>query len=293
MNLDDALRMATNTVVEPVVSNITTPVAPAPVVSPEQLQAQAQVVQPTTTATVQPVAVQPMPVQHVAYTPVQASIDLNQAADDAMQSYGVESIQIGQTISTRVIDPVKKYEKGDSFRFTIIAPDAGSIRVHNHPTLGKIRCFSSKTNLAQCCQELGDPRPRYFLPVLVYSTMPNDPTMALPQGKSELRLLVVWDSTSWAQLGNEIKAAGNDYKIDIVATSEDTYGKLSFRAQRDSFRAIPEYQSAIQQSEAKWAQIKDRAVETVCRDLDAVRYAQLSKQAAVPQMQDYSMNDVM
>lgn len=280
MNLDEALKLSATTVAEPVVQNITTPVAP--IVNTQQAQAQAQVVQPTTT----------VPVQPVAYTPVQASLDLNQASQDAMQNYGVQTIQLGQTVSTRVIEPVRKLEKGDSFRFTLIAPDIQAAKVHNHPTLGKISCSSTQTSLAQCCQELGDPKVRYFMPVLVYSTMPNDPKGALPQGKSELRLLVLWDSGSYNQLCSEIMEAGTD-KVDIIGTSEDTYGKLSFRAQKESFRTIPEYQAVIQQAEAKWAQIKDRAVDTVRRNLDPVRYAQLSRSAAVPQMQDYSMNDVM
>ena len=285
MNLEDALKMATNSTVEPVVQDLITPVAPAPVVESQQVQATAQVVQPTVTTPVQPV------VQPVAQ-PVNTGIDLNQASQDAMQNYGVQSIQLGQMVSTRVIESVKKLEKGDSIRITLIAPDIGAAKVHTHPTLGKISCCSTDTNLAQCCQELGDPKVRYFMPVLVYSTMPNDCKTPLPQGKSELRLLVLWDANSYNQLCTEIMESGSD-KIDLIATSEDTYGKLSFRGQKDSFRTIPEYQAVIQQAEAKWAQIKDRAVDTVRRNMDAVRYAQLSKTAAVPQMQDYSMNDVM
>ena len=298
MNLDDALKMATNTVVEPVVQNVTTPVAPAPVVETQQVQAPAQVVQPTYTTAPGTAA----PNNYVStpatgsstshYTPVEASMDLNQASQDAMQNYGVQTIQLGQMVSTRVIESVKKLEKGDSIRFTLIAPDIRAAKIHTHPTLGKISCCSTETNLAQCCQELGDPKVRYFMPVLVYSTMPNDCKTPLPQGKSELRLLVLWDANSYNQLCTEIMEANSD-KIDIIATSEDTYGKLSFRGQKDSFRSIPEYQAVIQQAEAKWEQVKDRAVDTVRRNMDAVRYAQLSKTAAVPQMQDYSMNDVM
>ena len=246
MNLEEALKMAANTTAEPVVQDLTTPVAPAPVVETQQVQAAAQVVQPTVTTPVQNV---------VPSTPVSTGIDLNQASQDAMQNYGVQTIQLGQMISTRVIEAVKKVEKGDSFRFTLIAPDIQAAKVHTHPTLNKISCFSTETNLAQCCQELGDPKVRYFMPVLVYSTMPNDPKTALPQGKSELRLLVLWDSNSYNQLCSEIMEAGSD-KIDIIATSEDSYGKLSFRGTKDSFRTIPEYASIIQQAELKWSQIK-------------------------------------
>lgn len=284
MNLEEQLKMATSSVVQPAQA-----VQPVQVQAPVQqqvlannnVQAAAQVVQPTTSA--------------VSLNTVQATVptmDLNKAAEESISNYGVQTIQLGQTISTRAIESVKKLEKGDSIRITLIEPMIQAAKIHVHPVLGKVNCFSTETTLGQCCQELGDPKVRYFMPVLVYSTMPNDAKTPLPQGKSELRLLVLWDTGSYNQLCTEIMDAGSD-KIDLIATSEDSYGKLSFRGQKTSFRDMPEYQQVIADAEAKWAQVRDRAADTVRRNLDPVRYAQLSRSNPVPQTQDYTMEDVM
>ena len=295
MNLEEQLKLATSSVAQP--AQAVQPVQVAvPTQSDVNVQAAAQVVQPTQTITTTPAPVQP-----VVATPNTSSVntaglaqtmDLNKAAEETVSNFGVQTIQLGQTISTRAIESVKKLEKGDSIRITLIEPLIQAAKIHVHPVLGKINCFSTDTTLGQCCQELGDPKVRYFMPVLVYSTMPNDAKTPLPQGKSELRLLVLWDTGSYNQLCTEIMDAGSD-KIDLIATSEDSYGKLSFRGQKTSFRDIPEYQQVIADAETKWAAIKDRAADTVRRNLDPVRYAQLSRNNPVPQTQDYTMDDVM
>lgn len=295
MNLEEQLKLATSSVAQP--AQAVQPVQVAvPTQSDVNVQAAAQVVQPTQTITTTPAPVQP-----VVATPNTSSVntaglaqtmDLNKAAEETVSNFGVQTIQLGQTISTRAIESVKKLEKGDSIRITLIEPLIQAAKIHVHPVLGKINCFSTDTTLGQCCQELGDPKVRYFMPVLVYSTMPNDAKTPLPQGKSELRLLVLWDTGSYNQLCTEIMDAGSD-KIDLIATSEDSYGKLSFRGQKTSFRDIPEYQQVIADAETKWSAIKDRAADTVRRNLDPVRYAQLSRNNPVPQTQDYTMEDVM
>ena len=316
MNLEEALRMATNTVAEPVATNpipvtpVQTEVAPttmmsfetsqaqAQPISNEQLQAQAQVVQPTYT---QPVAPMQSTYNQPAYTqPTQVSvpsvnvpgIDLNQAQEQSMAGYGEQSISFGQVMSTRAVETVKRMEKGESFRFTIVAPDIRFIKIHRHDTLGNIKCFSSENSYARCCQECGDPKPRYFLPVLVYSTMPNDPKTPLPQGKSELRVLSMWSAESFKELSEEVANNPLNFKGDFIGTCEDNFGKLKFRVQATSFRSMPEYNQSIQEAEQKWSQVKDRAVEAICRNMDATRYAQLTQTVQPPQMSEYSMKDI-
>lgn len=290
MTLDEQLAMATNSV----------PMTEAPVAQPVaspisdgQLQAQAQVVQPTQTV-VQPTQTVVQPVAQPIMQPAPVSnIDLNKAAADAEQHYGVQEITLGQTISTRAIDPVKKLDKGEKMRFTIIDPRVQAAKIHIHPELGKIACFSTDTSYGQCCRDMDTPKVRYFMPVLVYSTMPGDPRTPLPQGKSELRLLTIWDVSSYNKLCEEIMEAGNNTQVDFIATSEDSYGKLDFKAQQTSFRAMPEYAQAIANATEKWASIKEKAPLTVRRDMDAERYAKLTMNAPIPAMQTYSAEDIM
>ena len=297
MTLDEQLAMATSTVAVGGVAQPTQiPVAPA--VNPAQVQAEAQVVQPTQTmVTPQPVPVTPVvptaPATPVAPVYVNAGIDLNQATAEAEQHFGVQEISLGQKISTRAIDPVKKLEKGEKMRFTIIDGYFASAKIHLHEDLGKIACFSTGTSMGQCCKDLDEPKVRYYMPVLVYSTMPGDPRTPLPQGKSELRLLVIWDSSGWDKICEDIIEAGGNKEIDFIATSEDSYGRLDFKGQQTSFRAMPEYAQAIADATAKWRAVKDKAALTVRRDMDAERYAKLTIKATVPQLQNYSPDDIM
>ena len=291
MTLDEQLAMATSTVA---VGGATQP-APtvAAPVNPAQVQAEAQVVQPTYPNIPAP---HPMMQGMTSDIPTPAStptIDLNQAAADAEQHYGVQEISLGQKLSTRAIDPVKKLEKGEKIRFTIIDGYFSAAKIHNHETLGKISCFSTETHIGQCCKDLDEPKIRYFMPVLVYSTMPGDPKTPLPQGKSELRLLIIWDSTKWDSLCADIIDAGRNTELDFIATSEDSYGRLDFKVQQTSFRAMPEYAQAIADATEKWRAVKNKAALTVRRDMDEERYVKLTMNSPVPQMQSYSPEDIM
>lgn len=307
MTLDEQLAMATSAVplnqaapqptpapVQGVPTQSTT-VAPQPMSAP-----QAQPVYNNTSTTVVPQPAVQATTQTATIQPqFTGSIDLNQAAAEAEQHYGIQEITLGQTISTRAIDPVKKMDKGEKMRFTIIDPHVMAAKIHNHETLGKIACFSnddaSKGPIVygQCCRDMDAPKVRYYMPVLVYSTMPGDPRTPLPQGKSELRLLIIWDVTSYNKLCEEIMEAGNNAQIDIIATSEDSYGKLDFKGQQTSFRNMPEYQAAINAAVEKWHAVKDKAPLTVRRDMDAERYVKLTQVAVPPQMQVYSQDDIL
>ena len=56
---------------------------------------------------------------------------------------------------------------------------------------------------------------------------------------------------------------------------------------------MPEYAQAIADATAKWRAIKDKAALTVRRDMDAERYAKLTMKASIPQLQNYSPEDIM
>ena len=295
MNLEEALKMAVNTVEEPV--NVT-PVQPVAEVSPVDISAQMQ-----TQAPVQSAYTQPLP-QSTYSAPVQSaysqptgiasmpSIDLNQAQDQAMNTYGVRQLSFGQVVSTRAIEPVRKLNKGESFRFTIVG-ELGFLPIHKHPTLGKIKCFSDDTHFRKCCQDCGEPQARYFFPVVIYSTMPGDPRTPLPQGKSEFKLLNLWSEQSYQKLCNEILNNNKVYKgVDFIATSEDDFGRLDFRMQPTSFSTMPEYSGIVAAAEQKWPTIRDRAPEVVCRNMDENKYMQMTQLAQPPQMQSYGMNNV-
>lgn len=286
MTLDEQLAMAVNA------TPTAAPAQPAPVapVAPTIVNTVPTTEVPTTvTQTVQP-TVQPI----IEASQTIQTLDLNQATAEVQnQNYGVQEISLGTVISTRPIDPVRKMDKGEKFRFTLISNKIGSCKIHNHPTLNKIACFSTETHYGKCCQDLDEPKLRYYMPVLVYSTMPGNVNQALPQGKSELRLLVIWDLGAYNQLCEEIVNAGNNWQVDFVATSEDTYGKLSFRAQSTSFRQMPEYAQAIKDAEVKWESIKDKAPMVVRRNMDEEKYIKMTANAPVPTLQQYQAQDVL
>lgn len=278
MTLDEQLAMATSAV----------SVAPA-----TQPVAQTVPVQPTQTV-VQPVYQQPAvaPVQTTVTAPVQPmsapiGIDLNQAAQEAEVNYSVQTIEIGQKISNRAIDPVKKLDKGEKIRLTVLnTTDWMAVKVHNHPDLGKIICWGGA-----CCRDT-DARVRYCIPVMVYSTLPNDINVPIPQGKSELKLLVLWDSESYDSLCQCIINNGNRIdNIDFQAQAVDNFGKLMFYPLGQSFR--PQFANELNEAVAKWAQVKDKAIATVGRQLNDEKYARLTQNVVPPQMQVYTQDDIL
>lgn len=293
MTLDEQLAMATNSVAVNPATGVVTPVAPS-VANNAQVQAEAQVVQPTYTsvtipnsnitsgAPITPSSVTTAPVQNVTLT----GINLEQAAQEAEVNYAVQSIQIGQKISNRAIDPVKKLDKGEKIRLTVLnTTDWMAVKVHNHPDLGKIICWEGA-----CCRDT-DAKVRYCIPVMVYSTLPNDVNVPVPQGESELKLLILWDQESYDSLCNCIINAGNNVEaIDLQATAIDNYGKLMFYPLSQSFRS--QFADALAKAQTKWANVKDKAINTVGRQLNDEKYLRLTQNVVPPQMQEYNVSDI-
>lgn len=289
MDLNEALAFATNAVPAPVQP------APQPVQQPvannANVQAAAQVVQPT--QTVMPQA----PVQQAVNVPIQ-TMDLNAAQEEAEVNYAVAAIDFGKRISTRSIEPLGRLDQGEKARITIVGQPF-SVKLHNfQDSVGKVLCWGG-----QCCKQ--DPNPakvRYCLPVLVYATMPGDPRTPLPQGKSELRLMILWNGDTWMSLADTLidKGALVDGKvnegvlanIDFIITGEGTYGDLDIRATNDSFR--PQYQDAVNNAIAQWNNIGiEKAMTTVGRKLNDEKLLKLTQTAVPPTMQEYNMNDVV
>lgn len=288
MTLEEQLAMATNTVAQPVGPAPAAPVAPAPV-QPQVAPVQTTVTQaPVQTAPAYTAPVQPTQTMGpVAPAPVSSTIDLNAAAQEAEVNYSVQSIEIGQKISARAIDPVKKLDKGEKIRITVLnTTDWMAVKVHNHPDLGKIICWGGA-----CCRDT-DARVRYCIPVMVYSTLPNDINVPIPQGKSELKLLVLWDSESYDSLCQCIINNGNRVdNIDFQAQAVDNFGKLMFYPLAQSFR--PQFANEFNEAVAKWANVKDKAIMSVGRQLNDEKYARLTQNAVPPQMQVYTQDDIL
>jgi len=292
MTLEEQLAMATGTVAEPSQPVTTAEVQTQPVVNTApvntvpvneaQIQAQAQVVQPTQTAMPQPVQgvqtiqVNTMPTQgYVApmTTPTyQASMPTT--------ANGVEQIQFGQQINTSPLDLIKKMETGSSFRFTVLnTTGAGLVKFHYSEGLGKFACFSTNQHLGQCCKDLGEPKVRYYLPVMVYPTMPNDLNTIIPNATPTLKVLTLWDADAFDTIAQTIFANNNDLNVDFTAKCTDSYGRLRIDVARgQSFR--PQIESFIQQANQTWEQYKDIVPAKIRKNMDEQQYLHVNNQVA-------------
>lgn len=297
MSLEEQLAMATNAVgVAPQAAPAQAPVQPVqqqvqPTVAPQVPPVQPVTVEVPTPQVQQPVNVAPQvpPVQPVQ--PAVPVMDLNQAQEEAEVNYAVQSIEVGQRISNRAIEPFKKLDKGESVRISVLnTTDWKAYKVHNHPDLGKLICWSTSEKLGACCKD-GDPRVRYAIPVMVYPTMPNDIQTLIPGAKCELKLLILWDAESYDSLCQCIIDHNNDVaSLDLRAKSIDSYGKLLFTP-LSSYRA--QVQDQFNDINNKWNAVKDKAINTVGRQLNDERYLRLTQTATPPQMANYNMNDVL
>lgn len=294
MTLDEQLAMATSAV--PAQPNTAQPAPAMTVDNQNNIQAAAQVVQPTQTVMPQAQTVS-APTQPVN-PPIQ-TMDLNAAQEEAEVNYAVGEINFGQTISTRSIEPFK-IDNDEKKRVTLVGKPFW-VKIHRHDTLGKLLCWSTDTHLGKCCKDLDTPKVNYCLPVLVYSTMPGDPRTALPQGKSELRLIKIWNQSSWQGIAEELMDKGilvngqiNEQalsNVDFIVTGEGTYGDMKFKATQDSFKQ--QYAAPLQAAIEKWNTIGiEKSLPTVGRRLDDEKYIKLTQNATPPVMQQYSQEDI-
>lgn len=297
LTLDEQLAMATQAV----------PVAPTQptqqVAQVQNVQPTQQVVQPNYTTTqapaqnVQPVYQQAPVYQQPVQAPIASSIDLAKASDDAETQYAANTLELGQKISNRAIDKLllKEHEK---CRVTVVGQPF-FVPVHKCEALNnaKLVCWSnSKTGFrGQCCKDLDNPRINYCLPVLVYSTYPNDPRMALPQGKSELKLIALWDEGSWDKFCEQLIDNGGFAalnNLDFIVTA-GTYNNLDLTIQPANMCFRPQYQEAVKNATDAWNSIGIQgALPTMGRLLNDEKYLKLTQVATPPVMQEYNMNDI-
>jgi len=277
MNLEEELKMVTSSVPvqqesTPVVNTVATPIQVAEEVKQEQLQSQAQVVQPTQTMMFGGTAMQPMtampntaPINTAGYMQVQHT-----AADEA----GVRQIQFGQTINTNPIQIIK-LNVGEKIRFTLLEQDVKPLVFHYSEALGagttrgkRIPCWSTGTYTARCCIDLGKPKSRYYLPVLVYPTMPNDPNTIIPNAKGQFKVLMTWDDIIYNAIADY--AINTNCNVDFIATGKDTYGGLDVRNQVNTYRS--QFTNDINEGIQNWRRCKDMIPSMVRESMTEEEY---------------------
>lgn len=280
MNLEEELAMVTNSVPiqpesTPVANTVATPIQVAEEVKQEQLQAQAQVVQPTQTMTVGGTTMQPMtvmpntaPINTAGYMQAQpVQYDLNQEA-------GIKQIQFGQAINVNPVTFIK-LNVGEKLRFTLLECDVLPLAFHYSEALGagttrgkRIPCWSTESHTGQCCIDLGKPKARYYLPVLVYPTMPNDPNTVIPGAKPEFKVLMTWDDITYNAIAQS--AIDTNCNSDFIATGKDTFGGIDVRAQVNSYRS--QYTNEVNEGIQNWRRCKSMIPSMVRENMTEEEY---------------------
>lgn len=242
MTLEEQLAMATSTTTmtaQP--SQTETTVSQGPVgTTTANLQTEAQVVQTTTTTAV--------PEQAVATPPVQMATvgELQQQAPQIVENVGVQTIELGQQVNTRPINILKKLGVGEKIRVAVLPRSPMHLKYHYSDIIGgKFSCFSTEEKQGKCCQDCGSYKNKFCFAVLVYPTMPNDPTVIIPNAKAELRILTTWDDVTYNAIVSSLIAAQSK-PVDFLVTGVDSFGRLDVREDRSSY--AEQFASAIQQA---------------------------------------------
>lgn len=276
MNLEEELRMVTSSApIQPEQPSVAIPVQVSEQISQEQLQSQAQVVQPTQTMTVGATTMQPMttmpntaPINTAGYMQSQpVQYDLNQEA-------GVKQIQFGQSINVNPISVVK-LNVGEKMRFTLLEQDVVPLTFHYSEVLGvgttrgkRIPCWTTESHTGKCCIDLGKPKARYYLPILVYPTMPNDVNTLIPNAKPQFKVLMTWDEITYNAISES--AISTNCNVDFVATGKDTYGGIDVRMQATSYRN--QYSNDINESIQNWRRCKSMIPSMVRENMTEEEY---------------------
>lgn len=235
-----------------------------PTISNEQLQAQAQVVQTTTTQVTQPVQ-NVAPVQTLNLDVAQNNIDGNEFV----------TVEMGQKVSSAVMDKLKG-QKDEKKRVTIFMPwfddpkRAGmsmAVKRHYDEDLGSFVCFGG-----ECCQYSGNAAIRYLFPVIEYPIANNDATRPLPENYGECKLkLLVAGNELYTTLCDIYQAHNNSFDgYDLIMTcTEAQYQSFTVMSTNQSAKA--NYKSFNKCIE-KWKQVRDQAYTVVARKMDSEYY---------------------
>lgn len=263
MDLEEQLKMATMTTAAPVVEP--TVMSPAP-----SIQQPAQVAEiPAAPTTVQTAPVQsaPAPVQYAnvqelapAQPPVLPTI---------AESNGIQMIQLGQQFNTRPINVVKKLGIGEKLRFTLLNTEGYFTKFHFIDGMGKFACFEGS-----CCKELGNAKHRYVLPILVYPTLPNDPTTVLQGQHAELKVLPIWDDAVY-DLIFQTSPDPINRPVDFIATGTDNFGRMSVVPQAQSYKG--QFAADINKAFELWNMHKDKVPSLICKNMDEATYQEMKQ----------------
>ena len=283
MNLEEELAMVTNSVpvqqeTTPVANTVATPVQIAEEVKQEPIM------QPTQSF------IQPMPQQMTQPTMQQVQpqqYDLNSEA-------GIKQIQFGQNINVNPVTFIK-LNVGEKIRFTLLECDVLPLTFHYSEALGagttrgkRIPCWSTENHTGKCCIDLGKPKARYYLPVLVYPTMPNDPNTIIPNAKPQFKVLMTWDEITYNAIAQS--AIDTQCNADFIATGKDTYGGIDVRTQVNSYRN--QYLNDITEGVQNWRRCKSMIPSMVRENMTEEEYtrrlAQVNEMVATTPQNNYS-----
>lgn len=246
------------------------PFNPQPI-SNQQVQAQAQVVQPTQTP-VQPV--QPAPQVQQMTSQVQ-TMDLNQAEEETMDF----DIDFGKKISTLPIEKIRG-KKGERVRLAFFYENKNGqphipimgMKMHYNEDVGAyFKCFEK-----ECCRDSKrGPVVKYWMPVIEYPIIPGEPETLIPNRPAKLKLLT-FGNQGYELLTDIIKSKGDLNKFDIIANcTEEQYQNFTYMATDNTLRSqIPNLQDLVN----KWVNIKPNSYKTIGRIISRDDYLKLTGQ---------------
>lgn len=227
-------------------------------ITPENLQAAAQVVQPTVTQPIvnQPVEVNQPVVQPIIENKVPETVDINAAP---------VFVNLGESTYETKTDFLK-LKDGESTRVTLINYNAVAVHEHFKEGLGFFKCKSSyepgqrwPAVRAICCQQPNKSDPsklenagyKILLPVIEYPVNHNDGKTLVAGGVPKLKVIKLSQ-----QEYNQLEAIKNEYGADTstfdisISRKKDTNGYLKyFLTPGPSWRT--QFNQAIQEESLK------------------------------------------
>lgn len=280
MTLEEQLAMATGTTT---VTSNTVPQGQAQTMTttmtnPAQMQAEAQVVQPTTTA----MQLETPPVQMA--TVGELHTETPAQTPQIVENVGVQTIEWGQPIVTKPIE-LLKLKVNEPARIAILPVPPQQIRYHQSDIFGgKFSCFSTEETTKKCCMDYGPFKTKLCYAVLLYPTMPNDPTTLIPNAEAQLRILTSWDRAIWNAIDEVMKNSGGK-PVDMKVTQLDNYGRLDIRAE-NTVSFTNQFADAIQKACNKYMTHFNAVPSLVRMNMNEAEYDR--RMANVGQAANYS-----
>lgn len=250
------------------------PMQPVQQVAQQQanVQAAAQVVQPTTTVPVQPQVTNPAPMQ-----PAPLSEETIDEAEELAAMYKPSTIKMGSNYSSY---PLPKFKSKDSITSRIsILGDPFVVEIHYHEGARKsVVCTSKNGGSGLCCQLLPQAAVRYCFPIVKHAVGMDGITKV--QGEPTVEILAIGYS-GYQSLAAVYKSQGNSFEgYDIlVDTTDARYQKNSYTATRDTYLTPDMKAKALKYYQAH-ADKAYQAIGKLCSDAEIRQIA--STQAPTP-----------